>query len=326
MSFKHLLNDENVEHYRASLPPQDWSDLNTYGRFVWSNNVSIHVDAAAYSIDPSLSAWDPYFDGTLAPIAFAEDFDVQDSYGINLNLDPASIQYGEEPSEHPPFTSGVDDDPAQLEHVCYGTICRVPIKLLGDMQALDNKLTTGTSSPIAGHLQLRLIKSESQYLVAFPDDVVFGEVNVQLERALTNLAEQQLQLEFEVFVPVRATRETITKATRGQEAVVRVQMNLYGIRAWADSVGQELSHNKVYLQRPDYVREGVEYDNPHVLKFSDTSEAVPFTLITADEPNDNKPTDQSFKQVINDVYSSLTRNERLKGLEGHEGLRTTLLR
>lgn len=194
------------------------------------------------------------------------------------------------------------------------------------MQALDNKLTTGTSSPIAGHLQLRLIKSESQYLVAFPDDVVFGEVNVQLERALTNLAEQQLRLEFEVFVPVRATRETITKATRGQEAVVRVQMNLYGIRAWADSVGQELSHNKVYLQRPDYVREGVEYDNPHVLKFSDTSEAVPFTLITADEPNDNKPTDQSFKQVINDVYSSLTRNERLKGLEGHEGLRTTLLR
>ena len=172
---------------------------------------------------------------------------------------------------------------------------------------------------------MKLSKSGSQYHVAFLDDVVFGEANAQLEKALTNLDEQQLHLDFEVFVPVRATRETITRATREQEAVVRVQMNVYGLRIWSESVGQELSQNKIYLQRPDHIRGGTVYDNPHVLKFADSQETVAFTAVTADEPTDIKPADTSFRKVINDVYSSLTRNERLKGLEGHERLRTALL-
>lgn len=152
-----------------------------------------------------------------------------------------------------------------------------------------------------------------------------GEVNAQLEKALTGIEEQRHQIEFEVFVPIRATREIISKATREQEAIVRVQVNIYGPQTSADSVGQELSQNKVYLQLPDYIRGGAAYDNPHVLKFADHCETVPVNTTTVDEPAENKAADESFKQIITDVYSSLTRNNNLKGLEGHERLRTTLL-
>lgn len=193
------------------------------------------------------------------------------------------------------------------------------------MLDLDKRLIAGTASPVTGHIQFQLIRSETQFLVAFADGHIFGEVNAQLEKALTNIKEQHLQLEIEVFVPTRATRETISRATREHEAVVRVQLNIYGPQASSDSVGQELSQNKLYLQRPDYVREGAIYENPHVLKFSDEQNATSIVNISADEPSTEGASGEELQKVITNVYASLTRNENLKGLEGHERLRTPLL-
>lgn len=193
------------------------------------------------------------------------------------------------------------------------------------MLDLDKRLVAGVASPVTGHLQLQLRKMESQFVIMFPDGHLLGVVNAQLEKALGNIEEQRLQLEFEVFVPTRNTREIIGKAERGQEAIVRVQINIYGPRASADSVGQELSQNKVYLQRPDYVREGADYDNPHVLKFPDDCEPVSIANVSVEEPTVGKPAAESFQKIISNIYSSLTRNENLVGLEGHERLRTSLL-
>lgn len=193
------------------------------------------------------------------------------------------------------------------------------------MEELDNKLLAGSASPIPGHLQLDLNRSETQFNVTFPDGHVLGEVNVQLEKALSSIVEQRLQLDFEVFVPTRAARETISRATKEQQAVVRVQINAYGPRASAESVGRELSQNKIYLQRPDYVRGGAVYENPHVLKFADDHHAAPMTALEADEPSGEKAAAEEFQKTITDVYSSLTRGKNLKGLEGDKRLRTRLL-
>jgi SWI/SNF-related matrix-associated actin-dependent regulator of chromatin subfamily A3 len=193
------------------------------------------------------------------------------------------------------------------------------------MLELDNKLSTGAASPISGHLQLDLNKSETQFLVEFPDGYVLGEINVQLEKALTNIVEQRHQLEFEVFAPTRATRETISRATKGQEAVIRVQLNVYGPRASAESVGRELSQHKAYLQRPDYVRNGAVYENPHVLEFANHQHTAPISPIKVDERIGGKAAVEAFQQTITDVYSSLTRDRNLKGLEGDKRLLTSLL-
>ncbi len=194
------------------------------------------------------------------------------------------------------------------------------------MSDLDSRLATAVTSPISGHVQLELNQTESQFAVSFPDGHIFGEVNAQLEKALTNIEEQHHQLEFEVFAPIRAARETIGRAAKEQEAVIRVQVNVYGSPASAESVGQELSQNKVYLQRPDYIRDGATYENPHMLKLADDPSTEPIQPVAVEEQSVRADAAaDAFQQTITNVYSSLTRDKHLKGLEGHERLRTSLL-
>lgn len=222
-----------------------------------------------------------------------------------------------------------EDNPTSPHRIVSLTVLQIfrsSIKLSGDMLALDKKLIATATGPITGHTQLHLSEVDSQYLVTFADGHIFGHVNARMEKALTDMKEQQLQLEFEVFVPTRSTRETLGRATKGQEAVIRAQMNVYGPRISAHSAGQELSQNKFYLQLPDYIRDGTVYENPHMLVFAEDSNAVPTTNVTSEEPNDGTTTDEHFQEVVANVYSSLTRNENLTGLEGHQRLRRPLLK
>lgn len=199
------------------------------------------------------------------------------------------------------------------------------MKLLGNMLDLDNKLKTVAGSPVPGHTQMNLIRPETQYHVTFPDGSALGEMNTQLERALNSILEQQHALEFEVFVPIAAIRETIDKATKEKDAIGRVQINIYGLPATSVSVGQELSERKIYLQRPEYVRHGILYDNPHVLKLDNFQSPESISASTALEPNLEKQTTQNIKETISSVYSALTRNEHLSALEGDRRLQTSLL-
>lgn len=121
------------------------------------------------------------------------------------------------------------------------------------MAELDRRLSKGGPSPVQGHLQLELVLSESRFQISFPDRVVLGEVNNQLDNALLHIREQQHELRYEVFAPIKAMRETINKVPREKEAVVWVQVNLYGPLSAAGDVGREFSKAKLYLQSPDYV-------------------------------------------------------------------------
>jgi SWI/SNF-related matrix-associated actin-dependent regulator of chromatin subfamily A3 len=154
---------------------------------------------------------------------------------------------------------------------------------------------------------------------------VLGEANASLEQALNNISEQQYVLDFEVFAPVRAIRETISRATKEKDAIVRVQITIYGPRKSAQSIGRDLSQLKIYLQRPDYIRNGADYDNPHVLKLVDQHHSLPDVIMHKEDQSSEKATDNTLKKAIADVYSSLTRDKNLQGFEGDERLKTPLL-
>jgi SWI/SNF-related matrix-associated actin-dependent regulator of chromatin subfamily A3 len=204
-------------------------------------------------------------------------------------------------------------------------VFRAAIKLCGNMAELDKKLSASAMSPIHGHTLMHVTKPENQLLITFDDGVVLGEVNASLEQALKGIAEQQFSLEFEVFAPVRAIRETISRATKEKDAIVRVQINIYGPRKSAQEVGRELSQMKIYLQSPDYVRDDTEYDNPHVLKLANHQCALPEAVIQQEDRPSQTSADETLKKTIADVYSSLTRDKNLQGLEGDERLKTRLL-
>lgn len=207
----------------------------------------------------------------------------------------------------------------------YSQIFRASMKLLGNMLDLDNKLSVVAPSPIAGHAQLNLVRFETQYRITFLDGTVLGEINLQLEEALNSIFEQQYSLEFEVFAPIRAIRETISKSTKETDAIARVQINIYGGSTASKTVGRELSQRKFYLQRPEYVRSGAAYDNPHVLKLENFGVIETSQTLDVVEPIVEKATAQIVKETVTGVYSALTRSQNLIALEGDRRLRTALL-
>jgi SWI/SNF-related matrix-associated actin-dependent regulator of chromatin subfamily A3 len=128
-----------------------------------------------------------------------------------------------------------------------------------------------------------------------------------------------------IFI-VKAIRETISRATKEKEAIVRVQISVYGPRVTARAIGKQLSEQKIYLQRPDYVRGGADYDNPHVLKLADHQFPATEPFIDAEKNLvEQEGNIDTLKKTVTEVYSSLTRNHNLVGLEGDERLQTQLL-
>jgi len=205
-------------------------------------------------------------------------------------------------------------------------ISRAAIRLRGDMVELHRRLNCIASSPIPGHARMFIIKPEAQFLVAFPDGAVVGDANAQLDGALTSIAEQGYEVDLEVFAPIRVIQETIGRATKEKEAVVRVQVNVYGPPIAACDIGRELSQQKIYLQRPVYVRDGYQYENPHILTlpgFQGSMPEIPPSI--TEESCPNKIGLQTLKSTLQDVYSSLTRDRNLRELEGDERLNTSLL-
>jgi SWI/SNF-related matrix-associated actin-dependent regulator of chromatin subfamily A3 len=193
---------------------------------------------------------------------------------------------------------------------------------------LDAKLVSDNSSPVLGHCQMTITKCEEQFVAAFSDGTIFGEANAQLERAFGGIAEQRYQIDLEVFAPIQPVRETISRATKEKEAVVRVNINVYGPRSSVQGVGQELSSHKIYLQKPDHMKAGFTYDNPHVLKLSNFQLPVTGQILEVREEKESESESQkaeAFKKTISTIYSSLTRGHTLTGLEGDERLKTKLL-
>jgi SWI/SNF-related matrix-associated actin-dependent regulator of chromatin subfamily A3 len=193
------------------------------------------------------------------------------------------------------------------------------------MSDLDNRLRHQPAYPVEGHCQMVVTMLEDRFVVAFPDSTMLGEVNSQLEQALENL--NQLALSYEVIAPTKPILEIIHRALKDKDAVVRVNINVYGLKKDANQVGRELSTNKIYLQRPDHIQRGKEYDNPHTLKlpqFSQPSQqtcVVPVGAAKASEVDKA----EAFKKTMSQVYSSLTRSRKLVGLEGDDRLKTPLL-
>ncbi|CAI9627663.1 unnamed protein product [Alternaria burnsii] len=312
MALKHLLNNEDAGN--------DYQ--NNYRPHLQFNRDD---DSDQFIAALPTQSWDQYLDDLLgSQIA-------QCDLGLDKDQIELYSSFQETSADIEDWTTGdachrlLDKLPPEEAHICYGMVFRAAVRLCGNMIELNKKLNMIAPSPLHGHSQLGIIRPGAQFLVAFSDGAVVGEVNAQLDKALTSIAEQGYELELEVFAPTRAFQETIGRATREKEAVIRVQVNVYGPSAAADEIGRELSQHKLYLQRPAYIRDGARYSNPHMLTLPEFEGSMTVTRPVLGETVPENPSLRSFKNTIRDVYSSLTRDRDLSGLEGDERLNTTLL-
>ncbi|KAH6988833.1 hypothetical protein BKA56DRAFT_427375, partial [Ilyonectria sp. MPI-CAGE-AT-0026] len=75
----------------------------------------------------------------------------------------------------------------------------------------------------------------------------------------------QPNVDFEPVALKSALREIIERTNRPAEAVVKLDINVYGPRRESSRVGDALSRGKLWLQRPDHSRGRIVYENPHFL-------------------------------------------------------------
>jgi hypothetical protein len=193
------------------------------------------------------------------------------------------------------------------------------------MLEVDTKLKKDGQTRVNGQHIFGVRKDADKVNVVFADGTEFGILNEHASKALGKLVDES-KVDLDCLAPTLTLRETIEKASKAKDAVVRVDINVYGASSAKQDVGRYLSDNKLYLQRPDQPRPGLEYDNPHILHFSDMAVE---TFEYAPEPCVNdKPTSKSteaFRQTISDVYSSLQRGSRLNCMEGDDRVKTDLL-
>ena len=170
-----------------------------------------------------------------------------------------------------------------------------------------------------------LRKKEEQVILHFPDGSEFSVLNNHAAKALEKLVDRPA-LQFEAHGSVRTILETIGRVTKQADAVVRVNINVYGPKESSREVGRLLTDEKVYLQRPDKLRDGMTYKNPHVLGFADLQmEKMEIQLDVGNEKATKLDDVEKFKEAISNVYSSLTRGANLNKVEGDRRLKTTLL-
>jgi SWI/SNF-related matrix-associated actin-dependent regulator of chromatin subfamily A3 len=196
---------------------------------------------------------------------------------------------------------------------------------MGNMLGVDTKLNSGNVSLGSEYCTFGIVKSSTEIYLRFPDNSEFGLLNSHISKALLDLIDRP-SIQFDAIASTLTLRETIGRAVKESDAVVRVDINVYGSTDASEAVGRHLSTHHVYLQRPDRKRPGSVYDNPHVLKFADMQMPSHEHQLELVVPRVSTSGDaEQFRQTVSKVYASLTRGTKLNRVEGDRRLGTQLL-
>ncbi|KAH6647230.1 SNF2 family N-terminal domain-containing protein [Truncatella angustata] len=202
--------------------------------------------------------------------------------------------------------------------ICYGMLHNVDVKVVGDMSVLDAKLRPTQNTTLNQRFQLKDKTDHVQ--LSFADGTEFGYLRGNYTKGLASyLASPTLY--FEAIVGTDTLRETIGRAAKPSEALVRVNINVYGPPSEADDVGARLSEHKLWLQKPDHLFRDIEYKNPQVLEFEDLDLSLldqPMELLERGRAKPRTEEDHLL-QTVHQVYNSTRRQDGLaqRDVSGH---------
>ncbi|KAH8802968.1 SNF2 family N-terminal domain-containing protein [Xylogone sp. PMI_703] len=210
--------------------------------------------------------------------------------------------------------------------VCYGMLYNVDVKLVGEMQIIHSKL--GESE--VDYKRFKLIKEEEHIFLRFDDD---GEKLGYLRSGTCKTLAPLLDTPYVKFEPIVSTfslKEVIGQAKKSVEAMVKVDINVYGQRRMAANVGDALSSGKLWLQRPGHARSEAEYDNPHFLHLEiNNHQLQPILPVSqvADQGLVNRMRrKERLRKMVEEVYKSLDSTRHLDMVDGGDMVTGKLLK
>lgn len=114
-----------------------------------------------------------------------------------------------------------------------------------------------------------VLPREGYYALQSPSGKDFAVLDINTTRTLE--AVQKLgSVRFQAVIQCNAVdKPRTTVGTITKRDMVEVSINLYGAQNLAKKVGILLTHQRQFLQHPDVVDPGIDYDNPHYFKAPD---------------------------------------------------------
>lgn len=98
---------------------------------------------------------------------------------------------------------------------------------------------------------------------------MLGVINHRTASNLASLPSGD-QLAYEAFMETSNLDETIDSYLRGNKKVqFDMVVNIMGPESISETVGQQLSERRLFLQRPYQLQEGITYSNPQYLAIGD---------------------------------------------------------
>ncbi|GKT49800.1 DNA repair protein RAD5B [Colletotrichum spaethianum] len=173
-----------------------------------------------------------------------------------------------------------------------------------------------------------LSEQPEHVLLAFKDDLdatEFGYLRSGPGKTLAKLLSSE-NLEFEPIAQAVALRETIGRAKKPVEAMVKVDINVYGPRNRAQDVGKTLSEGKLWLQMSDHARREFPYDNPHMLQIKNAEHmsAEVAREVNSRAPTGRQPREEKLRIMMEEVYYSIQNKRHLRREDGVKGLKHEL--
>ena len=114
-----------------------------------------------------------------------------------------------------------------------------------------------------------VLPREGYYALQSPSGKDFAVLDINTTRTLE--AVQKLgNVRFQAVIQCNAVDKPRTiVGTTAKRDMIEVSINLYGAQNLAKKAGILLTHQRQFLQHPDVVDPGVDYDNPHYFKAPD---------------------------------------------------------
>src|SRR4051812_5712194 len=110
------------------------------------------------------------------------------------------------------------------------------------MAVVDTKLSPTDRQDLQPIQRFNIAAQQDHVLLTFQDETEtkFGYLRTGMSKSLDPLIKKPV-LKFEAVVETSVLRETIGRAQKASDALVRVNINIYGPRSEGKKVGKELS-------------------------------------------------------------------------------------
>ncbi|KAK0707849.1 SNF2 family N-terminal domain-containing protein [Lasiosphaeris hirsuta] len=222
-----------------------------------------------------------------------------------------------------------DSEMGEVDKICYGMLYSKDAVLRNKNMVAVSQMLMELAGGVSEHIQKfsLTLSSTPNIVLSLPNETAFGFLRDDMTKALGHLLRANSEYELEAFSATTRLREQLTLATKPNEAIVQVSINIYGPPDQAEEIGNKLSDAKLWLQRPDYYKRQYEYINPQFIHFPDVDDQLRQEEVRKEVSVKSKPRaeEERIRKLVQEVHDRLGRAADLGSMEGDQRLKNPLL-